>query len=536
MSDEQYDDRIEDLFARADGLSAEDLACFLDEECGNEPPGVRQRVEMLLAADRRLRLNAELPAVDADVLKWLQPRYALRRLLGEGAMGQVYLAFDYILKRYVAIKVNRATKHIERLEREARSLAQVNSSNVTTVYDFGRLDAGRSCVVMQWIDGRTLSDLLAATGAQPTERVHRWMIGVCNGMRAVESASIVHRDLKPGNIIVDAQDDAIVTDFGLAHDPTCLELTHAGSILGTPYYIAPEQIEDCRTVDARADVYSFGATFYHVLTGTPPFSGDNIFDLLLKHKIEPLEPPKCRKPSIPNLLNDCLERCLAKHPADRFSSFSALLQVLQSSAAADPWQFSDELLQPFQDRYRQVRAALLNENQSSASSPVVFDLTNGKRLTLHFGNLAAEQADAIVSSDDYLLTMGGGVSRAICHEAGPVYETEAGRLAPARRGRVVVTSAGNLAARYVFHAITIDRADGKVRRPTRDIVAELVDACFYHAETHSIKSLAFSLLGTGVGGLSSEIALDTMFNTIVKRLLLTVTPLIDVRIVLWASR
>ncbi len=468
----------------------------------------------------------------AELDAFLSPRYRMVRQIGRGAMGTVVLATDTTLDRPVAIKLSQPGVNIDRQEREARTLAQVASPYVVSVYDFQRLNEHDGCVIMQYVEGEDLDVLRTRPGAVECHRVQTWMSQVAAGMSATEKARIVHRDLKPANILIDAEGDAHVTDFGLAYSPQFAQLTMAGDLLGTPLYIAPEQIDDIRSVDTRTDIYSFGATFYHVITGEPPFRSESVWDLLLKHKIEPLEPPISRNPRVPQHLNDCIERCLAKRPIDRFQSFSEVRESLQAGSEVDAWRRIDAAAAPHQQHYQAIRTSLLDFTAFEGGSSVDFPLNRRQRLTIVCRDLANEDTEAIVSSDDGHLSMGGGVSWAIGQAAGNEFIQEARRYTPVRQGRVVVTSARNLRARYVFHGITIGVADGRIIRPTRDIVAEIVDACIYQAETLCVRSIAFPLLGSGSGGLARDIALDTIFDVLLHRLLHQPSGLEEVRIVL----
>src|SRR5262249_4046887 len=147
--------------------------------------------------------------------------------------------------------------------------------HVVSVYHSDVLSNGCPVLVMEWVEGTDLNRLIQNhKGPLPEPRVLAWMRQTCEGMLAAAEQCIVHRDLKPSNILIDARDTARVADFGLACGPVGLDnLSMAGDLLGTPYYMAPEQAEDPHGVDTRADVYSFGATFYHALTGVPPFDG-----------------------------------------------------------------------------------------------------------------------------------------------------------------------------------------------------------------------------------------------------------------------
>jgi O-acetyl-ADP-ribose deacetylase (regulator of RNase III) len=354
----------------------------------------------------------------------------------------------------------------------------------------------------------------------------------CDGMQAAADEGIIHRDLKPSNILIDHRGKARVADFGLAKRP--LELgsgTSSRVVLGTPTYMAPEQAEDPTGVDTRADVYSFGASYYHALTGRCPFEGKTPFSVLFKHKTEPLISPKARQATISNRTSELLERCLAKSPDERFQSFADVRRNLAPHKdGAHPWDyFHDEEFSKYQAEYLACREQCLN-----STKPVdkTFRFPEGRVLQIKRGNIAEEKVEAIVSSDDAQLTMGGGVSWAIRHAAGEEIEREARVYRLVRAGRAVVTSGGRLSARFVFHGITL----GKGVEPSRDLISEIMRSCFYQADTLHVTSLAFPLLGTGVGGFSKKVCLDTTFRFAARMLLHGRTAVRDVRIVLFDPR
>jgi O-acetyl-ADP-ribose deacetylase (regulator of RNase III) len=359
---------------------------------------------------------------------------------------------------------------------------------------------------------------------------------VCEGMAAAADQGVIHRDLKPSNILIDVRGHARVADFGLARGPEPTgDLSNTGDVMGTPYYMAPEQAEDPRTVDIRADIYSFGATFYHALTGRPPFEGETSFSVLYKHKTEPLISPRARQPDLSERINDLLERCLAKSPADRFPSFAEILTHLQATAlTSSPWLISDDKqLTSFLDQYQSRRAFYLSEHRVWEEDLDVYTFPRGQRLRIRQGDIVKQQVDALVSSDTCYLGMDGGVSEAIRQAAGPRLVESVSRLRPARAGRAVVTPGGNLPARFVFHGVTVGFIDGHLVRPSRDLIAEIMASCFYHADSHDVRSIAFPLLGTGAQGFPMDVSLDTMFQYLARTLLRGLTPVRDARIILF---
>ena len=469
-----------------------------------------------------------------DEMAQLRERYELIEAIGHGGMGLVFRGHDQVLNRPVALKLCKPNANVSRLHREAIAMAGIQSRHVVSVHDFLKLGQNRGVLIMDWIDGQDLATMMQDSSVSlKDEIVRQWMRDVCTGMIDAEAQGVIHRDLKPSNIIIDTHQRALVMDFGIATGQRMNQLTMDGEVIGTPLYMAPEQVENPSNVDTRADVYSFGATFYHAIVRQPPFDAENPWSVVWKHKTEPLIPPKSRNPLVSGVLNDCIERCLAKDPADRFSSFSQINEVL-SSSGIQPWEHTlDKTLANYLGIFKIHRKHFLSPETTELDQPTIFDFPNKRRLKVLFGDLTEQAVDVLVSSDDAMLTMSSGVSAALAKKAGGSFQEEAQRFTPIRAGRAVVTAAGDLPSRFVFHGISIG-IDGESRQfPTRDVIAEIVDSCFYQAETLSITSIAFPLLGTGNAGLSRGTALDTMFRIIAHRLLRRASSIKEVRIVLW---
>jgi O-acetyl-ADP-ribose deacetylase (regulator of RNase III)/predicted Ser/Thr protein kinase len=471
----------------------------------------------------------------------LAPRFEVQREVGRGSMGVVYRARQRNLDRPVALKVTRPGAAPDRFLREARLLAQIRSPHVVVVHDCDVLPSGAPVLVMEWVEGSDLLRRIRAEGGPLAEdAVVVWMRQTCEGMQAAADLGIIHRDFKPSNILIDDKGDARVVDFGLARSDHHPDLTVSFGLMGTPAYMAPEQARDPRGVDTRADVYSFGAAFYHALTGAPPFEGDNLSAILARHRSEPLTPPRACNPKLSARINDVLERCLAKAPADRFQTFAALRRQLEpGDDPASPWESGDDApLAAVFARYQQRRALYL-ERIAELHEPDAYHFPEGRVLRVLAADLARQQVDAVVSSEDSALSMGGdgeqptGLASVLRLAAGRDYVREARRLGPVRLGRVLVTSAGDLPARYVFHGITLaaDKADWVC--PSRDLILEILHNCFYHAETLNVQSIALPLLGTGAGGFSRAVCLDTMFRCLARALLRGMTPVREARIVLF---
>ncbi|MCB9752652.1 MAG: serine/threonine-protein kinase [Myxococcales bacterium] len=474
-------------------------------------------------------------------------RYEVLEEVGRGGMGVVYRARHRTLEKQVAIKVLLPGAPQGRFLQEARILAKIDSPHVVEIHDFDILPERGPVLVMEWINGLDLARLMrahereAGPGGIEEDRVIRWMRDTARGMHAAAEAGIIHRDLKPSNIFVDGEGAARVVDFGLARGPSEIdEALLVGQVLGSPWYMAPEQAEDPRRVDTRADIYSFGATFYHALTGRPAFDGGNWFAILHKHKSEPLTPPRSLSPGITARTSEIIERCMAKSPSDRFSSFAEVLAVIDPVVdALSPWDaVEDVALRPHLERYRARRARYLEiaDGTGAALGRVldVFSFPGERTLTILCGDLVEQDVEALVSSDDQYLSMRSGVSRAIRTAAGEGVFAEAQRYVPVRAGRAVVTSAGELSPRFVFHGITLrgrGRDDGP--GPSRDLICEILGSCIYHAETLGVRTMALPLLATGNGGFSREICLDTLFRYLARELLRGLSCVRDVRIVLY---
>ena len=230
-------------------------------------------------------------------------RYRLDHVAGHGGMATVFAAYDTVLERTVAIKLLQRRRDEtgvihERFEREARAEAKISHPNVVSVHDIGEAEDGRPFIVMDYVEGRSLQDIIAEEAPLSSERVAILGAGIARALAAAHALGIVHRDVKPANVIVDGQGLPHLMDFGLArvlHDDADPELTAPGVLVGTAHYIAPEQARH-GTASPAADLYSLGPAMYHALTGRPPFGGDNAFDvaLLLQARVPVAVRPKPR--------------------------------------------------------------------------------------------------------------------------------------------------------------------------------------------------------------------------------------------------
>jgi eukaryotic-like serine/threonine-protein kinase len=262
-------------------------------------------------------------------------RYRVIRRLGSGGMANVYLAEDEELGRRVAIKVL-DEKHandeqfVERFRREAKNAASLSHPNIVSIYDRGEAE-GTYYIAMEYIEGRTLKDLIVARGPLPVERVVSYARQILGAVRFAHRKGIVHRDIKPHNVLVDTDGRLKVTDFGIARAGAS-QMTEAGSIIGTAQYLSPEQARGA-SVDQRSDLYSVGVVLNEMLTGSVPFTGDTPVEIAMKHISAVPQPPSATRPDVPEDLDLVVLRALAKDPRERFQTAEEMDSELGRVAA-----------------------------------------------------------------------------------------------------------------------------------------------------------------------------------------------------------
>jgi tetratricopeptide (TPR) repeat protein/tRNA A-37 threonylcarbamoyl transferase component Bud32 len=263
-------------------------------------------------------------------------RYVTLKKLGEGGKGIVYKARDTALNRVVAIKVLKSSVLSEeassRFVREAQAVAKLNHPNVVSIYDIGKED-GKQFFILEFVDGMSLRELMGTypEGKCDIQTVLRIGIDICSALQYAHSQGVLHRDIKPENILITQEGISKLMDFGLAKMVGQPSITQEGMIVGTVAYVAPE-IALGKGADARSDLYSFGAVLYEMVTGKPPFPGEDPVKVIFSHIHDYPVSPSRLNPKIPQSLAECIMKLLQKEPAKRFQTVADLLAVLRDIA------------------------------------------------------------------------------------------------------------------------------------------------------------------------------------------------------------
>ncbi|NUR75822.1 MAG: Stk1 family PASTA domain-containing Ser/Thr kinase [Thermoleophilia bacterium] len=267
-----------------------------------------------------------MTTTDTLINRTFDERYVIKRKLGSGGMADVYLAEDQELGRSVALKLLNDRhaaddQFVERFRREAQSAAGLNHPNIVSIFDRGRAE-GTYYIAMEFLDGRTLKELLVRNGPTPIPIAIDYTRQIIGALSFAHRNGIVHRDIKPHNIVVGSDGRLKVTDFGIARSGAS-QMTEAGSIVGTAQYLSPEQARGA-PVDPRSDLYSLGIVLYEMLTGQVPFTGDTPVEIAMKHLSQIPEPPSKLRPEVPHDLDAVVMRALAKDPDQRYGSAEEL--------------------------------------------------------------------------------------------------------------------------------------------------------------------------------------------------------------------
>ena len=263
----------------------------------------------------------------------ISDRYQIIKSIGEGGMANVYLAYDTILDRNVAVKVLRGDlandeKFVRRFQREALSASSLSNPNIVEVYDVGE-DNGEYYIVMEYVEGKHLKALLKKRGKLTVPEVIDIALQITNGLSVAHDSYIIHRDIKPQNILILENGLIKITDFGIAVAMNATQLTQTNSVMGSVHYLPPEQASG-KGATLQSDIYSIGILMYELLTGKLPFRGDNAVEIALKHLKEPMPSIRDELPDIPQSVENIILRATAKNPKNRYSDAREMYEDLKT--------------------------------------------------------------------------------------------------------------------------------------------------------------------------------------------------------------
>ncbi len=293
-------------------------------------------------------------------------RYEVGRLLGAGGMAEVYEGHDRLLARRVAIKILLSQyahdpAFLARFRREAQSAASLSHPNIVSVFDTGS-EGDTWFIVMEYVDGRTLKDIIRAEGALYWARAAEVAADVAGALAVAHARGIVHRDVKPGNVMLTTEGKVKVMDFGIARATAVPSITQTSAVVGTAQYIAPEQAQGLE-VDGRTDVYALGCCLYEMVTGQVPFSGPTPVAIAYRHVREEPTPPRALNPDVPPPLERVCLKAMAKRPEDRYQTAAEMQRDLERVRVGEPVTVAGPL--PSQQTTQAIGAAGYGEAATS---------------------------------------------------------------------------------------------------------------------------------------------------------------------------
>ena len=278
--------------------------------------------------------------------------YKLKKKLGEGGMGAVYLAEDVLAKRNVALKIlprqyASSAEYLKRFQREARAAGRLSHPNIVAAYGVGE-DYGQHYFAMEYCEGEPLEHLLQRKSRLPADEALRIIAQVARGLQHAHEKSLIHRDIKPANIFITTDGTAKILDLGLSKQLSEEQSfnTQTGAVLGTPHFMSPEQINGAKNIDRRADIYSLGVTLYNLVTGSTPYGGSNAMSILNKHLNDPIPDPRQICPEITAQCASIIRRMMAKSANDRYQSCAELLvaiEAAESGGASESYENSSQV-------------------------------------------------------------------------------------------------------------------------------------------------------------------------------------------------
>jgi len=317
----------------AGGESAESAAAETPDEGEARKPGWTDTVVDTVEAARTKNIKHRFYK---SLIGKRLGNYEIVSFLDAGSMGGVFKGWDIALERDVAIKVisyelSAQEEFVEMFFKEARLVSKLNHPNIAHIYFIGN-ETGIVYYTMEFIHGNTLAELMAKTSRIPADRAVAYLADACRALDRVWQEKIIHRDIKPANIMISEHETVKLLDFGVAQQQKKGAAREKKNIVGSPAYLSPETIRE-EPVDFRSDIYSLGATFYHVLCGSPPFTDDSLEGMLRKHLDTPPVPLKEKLPDLAAPVSDVVQKMLAKNPGDRFQSYQEIIGALAPAIA-----------------------------------------------------------------------------------------------------------------------------------------------------------------------------------------------------------
>lgn len=274
-------------------------------------------------------------------------RYDIYAELGSGGMATVYLALDLALDRKVAIKVlspqlATAPDNVTRFRREAKTAAALDHPNIIGILAVGE-DPSLAFFVMKYVEGRALDSVIQEEGAQSIPFVRSVIASAGHALHFAHQRGVIHRDVKPANLMLDLDGRVIVTDFGIAKHDDASALTITGSVIGTPYYMSPEQFNG-QPVTGATDQYALGVVAFELLTGRQPYPGVTVGEVMRGHLFDPIPSVRSLRPDVPESLDAAVSRMLAKAPADRFASLEQAVHAITTDESRDAREARTEII------------------------------------------------------------------------------------------------------------------------------------------------------------------------------------------------
>ena len=304
------------------------------------PLTVKGLAAELVRRGRLTRFQASRVAI-GEARTLVLGKYVIQDKIGEGGMGEVFVAEHRRMKRPVVVKVlppslTESEYYLRRFQREVEAAAQLHHPNIVTAFD-ADIEHGVHFLVMEYVAGEALGQLVQRIGPLPVDSALSCVLQAARGLEYAHAKGIIHRDIKPNNLLVDREGVVKILDMGLARFadssarlPNYESLTSDHQIVGTIDYMPPEQVDDSSLADQRSDIYSLGCTLYRLLTNHPPYRGETVFQTLMAHRLEPIPSLRASRADVPELLDRILRRMIAKSPSDRYQSMAELIGDLEA--------------------------------------------------------------------------------------------------------------------------------------------------------------------------------------------------------------